>query len=379
MNVPTIPGQVYVVTSSADCTVTCDINGITYTLCTASAGQATFCAPSDTVTLSDSTAIVTPTFKGAARAALASGCGNNNAGQGLPTGYTALEYLETDAVSVDEARAYFLLPLNYDYTTDMVVTETEHDLYEKEFTQAEGSNDGAQYQFLSVDTARAMRIGRSKTSRDLGSLLYPTGFALLRTVSTPYDFAVWSPGYQCITCIVAADTSYKIGVFCAFSATDNFRTYPFTGRKKSFRVSLNNATVYNLIPALDETGAPCMFDLVGRKPYYSEGPEDFTYPTVSGTRTYALRRMRPVAEYAKLTPRGIKRLYKLPANYSGSPEQYIAGNGYKRLVETSRPVEGYWVPEWHETETELVLDWREVEPPEELENEPEILTDPTQQ
>lgn len=375
--IQTTSGKVYAVTTQSGCNVYADEAG-TQLIKAVEAGQGYFVAIGARTWVDDDAAIVTETFNSAARAVLASG-GNSNAGQGLPSGYTALEYLETDADSVDGVRAYFELPLNYDYTTDMVVTETEHDLYEHDFTQAEGSNNGAEYQFLSVDNIRAMRLGRNSSTTYLESWRFPTGFALLRTVSTPYDYAAWVPGHRCISHTTAAVTAYKIGVFCAIAATDNYRTYPFTGRKKRFRVSLNNVTVYNLIPALDETGAPCMFDLVGRKPYYSEGPEDFTYPTVAGTSTYSLRRMRPVAEYAKLTPRGVKRLYKLPDSYKGEAEQYIAANGYKRLVETTRPVEGYWVPEWHETETELVLDWREGEPPEEIENEPEILTDTTQQ
>lgn len=73
MNVNTIPGQTYVVTASGSCTVTCDLGGITYTLCTASGGQAAFCAPADSVTISDDTAIVTPAFSTAPTSASGGG------------------------------------------------------------------------------------------------------------------------------------------------------------------------------------------------------------------------------------------------------------------------------------------------------------------
>ena len=58
-----VPGKTYAVTSAADCTVT-DANGLT--LATASAGkQALFVATTDTVTLSDASAVLVATFNAA--------------------------------------------------------------------------------------------------------------------------------------------------------------------------------------------------------------------------------------------------------------------------------------------------------------------------
>lgn len=39
----------------------------------------------------------------------------------------------------------------------------------------------------------------------------------------------------------------------------------------------NDVLVQHLIPALDPTGRPCMFDLVQRKPYYNQGTGEFLY------------------------------------------------------------------------------------------------------
>lgn len=51
----------------------------------------------------------------------------------------------------------------------------------------------------------------------------------------------------------------------------------------SFRIysfSIVNATsvcILNLIPVLDPSGRPCMYDLVTKKPFYNQGTGEFTY------------------------------------------------------------------------------------------------------
>ena len=45
----------------------------------------------------------------------------------------------------------------------------------------------------------------------------------------------------------------------------NFKTYHYTD------------VIQNLIPALDSSGVPCMYDTVGKKPYYNQGTGEFSY------------------------------------------------------------------------------------------------------
>lgn len=116
-----------------------------------------------------------------------------------------------------------------------------------------------------------------------------------------------------------------------------------------------------LVPCLDPTGAPCMFDLISRKPFYNMGSGDFTYPTARST--FALRRVLP--DWGKLTEHGLRRLYHAPKNYKGELYDYALENGFKPIVEPEMPLEGYWVPEWRETETQVILDWIETDPPSE--------------
>ena len=119
--------------------------------------------------------------------------------------------------------------------------------------------------------------------------------------------------------------------------------------------------VRDFIPALDPTGAPCMFDLVSRKPFYNSGTGDFSYPKMQQATTYSLRRR----DYAMMTEHGIRRLYHVPNGCTLSKEDYAEQNGFKLLVETPAPEEGYWTPIWHDREDYIELEWVETAPPEE--------------
>ncbi len=57
--------------------------------------------------------------------------------------------------------------------------------------------------------------------------------------------------------------------------------YSFYGITKSkiakFSILENDVLIQNLIPALDPSGVPCMYDTVGNKPYYNQGTGTFSY------------------------------------------------------------------------------------------------------
>lgn len=125
------------------------------------------------------------------------------------------------------------------------------------------------------------------------------------------------------------------------------------------RVNDTLAQKNKLVAARDKTGAPCMYDVETKKAFYNKGTGDFIYP--SSSTTYALRRVLP--DWGKLTEHGLRRLYHAPAEYEGELYDYALENGYKPIVEPERPEEGYWVPQWRETEEEIILDWIETEEP----------------
>lgn len=136
------------------------------------------------------------------------------------------------------------------------------------------------------------------------------------------------------------------------------------GRIKVAVFSNAGVPTANFIPVLDQTGAPCMFDLVSRKPFYNSGTGDFTYPGKEiEVATYSLRNRM----YGKITEHGIRRLYRVPEGYS-SKEEYAAENGFKLLIETPMPEEGNWTPVWHDREDCIELEWVETEHPAEVEH-----------
>lgn len=154
-----------------------------------------------------------------------------------------------------------------------------------------------------------------------------------------------------------SDTT-MFGILCGGGvASDTKMFYYAYARFYHLKLWDENVLTYNLVPALDPTGAPCVFDLVSRKPHYNVGAGDFLYP--SETATYSLRHALP--DWGKLTEYGLRRLYHAPAGYQGELIDYALENGYKPITEPEMPEEGYWAPRWTETADEIVLEWVETE------------------
>lgn len=55
----------------------------------------------------------------------------------------------------------------------------------------------------------------------------------------------------------------------------NLTALPFLGRKKYFKFWMNDVLKCHVVPALDETGRPCMFDLVTKQAFYKVGALEF--------------------------------------------------------------------------------------------------------
>lgn len=135
------------------------------------------------------------------------------------------------------------------------------------------------------------------------------------------------------------------------------------GRVYSFTLKEAGVLKLNFIPALDPTGAPCMFDVITQTAFYNDGAgADFLYPgSEQQVATYSLRNRM----YAKMTEHGLRRLYRVPAGCDLNKDVYAAQNGFKILVDTPKPEEGYWKPMWVEKEYSIELEWVETDPPEE--------------
>lgn len=147
---------------------------------------------------------------------------------------------------------------------------------------------------------------------------------------------------------------------CIFAVGEPNGVYDqnFIGRLYYLRLDTNGEK-HNFIPALDDVGAPCMYDVVTREAYYNSGEGDFCYPAERAV--FALRRVLP--NWGRLSERGLQRLYHAPKDYKGDIEEFALAHGFKHIVETEHPEDGYWTPRWKETDEEIVLEWVETETP----------------
>lgn len=134
--------------------------------------------------------------------------------------------------------------------------------------------------------------------------------------------------------------------------------YHLIGRIFDAQISYNDTVVHYFIPALDETGTPCMYDAITREPFYEENGNQFNYP---GMESQVMTLDMNDKIYVKKTKHGIRRLYHVPVNYKGTKDDYANENGFKELVELPMPMEGTWDPVWTETDTQLICSWTEVE------------------
>ena len=135
------------------------------------------------------------------------------------------------------------------------------------------------------------------------------------------------------------------------------------GRVYSFQMKEDGVIQRFFVPALDPTGAPCMYDIISQEPFYNAGTGQFLYP---GAESQVATSDLDENFYAKKTTHGIQKLYHVPTNYNGTKDEYASENGFKQLVEPPMPVEGYWAPKWTETDTQLICNWVEVDAPTEI-------------
>ena len=323
---------------------------------------------------------------------------------GLPMTYTRLEYLESTGTQW--------------FQTDNFPQEYLEAEFDSQFTQINGNRQlfgmSAQTSYMGIKDNGNWEFFNK--SADLLRHIFRC------TIERSSGIKTWS--ISDVGEALSTNGSTAIGInlrLCPFSLgsglyTCHLRCY---GAKMYGDVEL----VCNLIPALDNTGTPCMFDTVTRTTFRNNGSGDFiigietqqqldnlldSFPNYTGqaieklqiTLAEALRTPENEARlaeamaqnstmpamrsldgefvapkfYAQLTERGIRRLYHVPKGYIGTMDEYAATNGFKELVEPPMPMTGHWIPEWRETDTQLILDWVETEPPteelqiEEIEN-----------
>ena len=69
---------------------------------------------------------------------------------------------------------------------------------------------------------------------------------------------------------------YNFLLFNMWDGSSGVRATGFAGKFYKAKLWDNGTLVRDYIPCIDPLGVPCMYDLVGKKPYYNQGTGDFT-------------------------------------------------------------------------------------------------------
>lgn len=356
MTQATVPTYVYTVYTTTGCTVTAP--GFPAFSVTCSPGVAnSFTAPGDKVEISDpaATLVAVRTFNGALAA-----LGLLGGGSILPAGYTRLEYLG------GTGSQYINTGLPSSNKTEvravaMVTPSAGDTIYHRLFGSATGTDPrltltltvretGVTFGSRFGSASRSFNSGLTNADLEASAFEYFVSAEKAGVVGKKEQTNMLDAEWQCVA---------QMQLFCWDSSMCA------KGRVYSFTMKEAGVLKLNYVPALDPTGAPCMFDLVTRKPFYNAGTDDFVTPQAAA-RTYSLRGRRVLPDWGKLTPTGLRRLYHVPDGYQGDILQYAAEHGFCPIVEEEQPAEGYWAPRWEEIGGMIYLSWVETAPPEEI-------------
>lgn len=289
MDIPTIPGAVYTISTASSCDVTDKASG--QLLGTAEAGSPfTTPAYSDALTLSDSSAlyvqIKTFNFALAALGLL----GGGQSASSLPAGYLAAEFLESTGLGRMELDAK--LPSTARIEMDAKFTQA---LSTRAFFGTEGRGS-------LTDTRRFTIMQMSDGTRcDFGLWIKNVSFVmpLNKKIKIIKDGALNYVDGQ----LIATNTAQTFdGLGCVlFSRTANVSGGGAAGCIYWCNIYNSNELVCELIPSVDQYGKPCMYDKTNKKPYYNLEKEALivgmtmnqalklsTLPATGGTLTVSL-------------------------------------------------------------------------------------------
>lgn len=315
------PFEVYVVTTDSTCTVTDAHNG--KILCTAIAGeQKAFMAISPEIILSDPAADISKpkaNFKGALAMLGQSGGGGNTSS--LPTGYTLLEFVESNGGAYVNTQLTISPTMGVKYkvwrdsATNYMVLAGNMEI---------PSDTNTFYPFISVNTCIGLNIkgshyilkngGFSSSSSNIASV----GVAIKNEF---VDGCVnWlNDGQLSIKSVAFTETralpasisrssrSFYLGTQGAIGYNN------FKGRIYNFNISDSSRIISSCMPVIDSEGNPCFYDTVRDMPLPNIGTAAF----IAG---FSLAGARKIGRL----PAGIQMTIYLPSGWEDDAEVVAA-------------------------------------------------------
>ena len=276
---------------------------------------------------------------------------------GLPAGYTLLEYIQQPNLDANLNYVNAYIATDVQLSDDMVVsidyTPTRLQYNNSELyilgNASNGAivNEGKQFGFLQK-TTRTTRLGWGGENFEVLANYLGTELNVRHTLEVSKGKAVIDKKEIIFNTTTTINSTNTV-------LLGSWRSqYGSSCRLHGAKISKGGTEVASYVPALDEVGAPCMYDIIGKKAFYNGAANEFLYPDMEVQEsTYSLRRRA----YGQMTKYGLRRLYRVPKGCTLSKDEYAEQNGFKLLVETSAPEEGNWEPQWKENEDYIELEW----------------------
>lgn len=226
----------------------------------------------------------------------------------LPAGYTRLEYLENPyGFDVVDTIAFFKLD-SYTYDVlngDTLELETQHQVPSIPASWTAGGGEGfweqrrASALFL-YNQARSIfglpnSVDRTDVVNNMAFTADGRGAFGDTALVDGYDYSIFNQGQALDTDwhiyrghLALGDFRYSrdgvtstsiysplcqgFAILTVFGVNgDNGSVRPMVGRKKYFKFWMNGELKHHLVPCLDETSTPCMYDLVTKETHYNAG------------------------------------------------------------------------------------------------------------
>lgn len=263
MTINTQTGRTYAVTSTSGCSVT-DAAGLT--LCTVDAGtQGYFVATGNTATVTgDDAAAVTLLFNNALRKLRLLAGGSKL----LPAGFSVLAYLESSTggqyLVVDT-----LVDDNYGLIYDFQVIKSVTNGFPLD-NQVPGDTGWRSYRIYENGGCKWYSSDYNMPAN--GRVLWKCNFLNKRKISRfQYAPELFTEKDLPIQNALPINSFGFCGVFEHRTDGSFIRHYSAWLKIHGIQTSYGSAITHALVPALDNTGTPCMYDKVSKQPYYNAG------------------------------------------------------------------------------------------------------------